>query len=154
VPARAAQTRPVKIQFKPAVLPRDLHALLAFDAKVFRKPDRFDSAYWRTCRSYWMLLDGVRMGCCAFEAWPGTLYIVTTGILPRYQGQGFGELLKRWEIDYARSHGLHRIVTNTRKSNTRMIDLNHKFGFRITRIEPGYYARPPEATVVMELDLK
>ena len=144
----------MRLEFVAAVLPRELDALMQFDARVFRKPDRFDKAYWRVCSSYWMVVDGVRAGCCAFEVLPGGLYISTTGLLPQYQGKGLGSVLKRWQIEYARRKGFERVVTNTRKSNTRMIDLNHKFGFRITRIEPGYYARPREATVVMELDLK
>lgn len=158
----------MKIAFEPAALPEDLDALLQFDAQVFRKPDRFDARYWRQCRPFWMLADGVRAGCCAFQehidfredlgrgATPalGSLYICTTGILPVHQGRGLGKQLKRWEIEYARSKGFTRLITNTRKSNTRMIDLNHQFGFQIVRVTPGYYARPREATVVMELPIR
>ena len=51
-------------------------------------------------------------------------------------------------------HWFTRIVTNTRQSNKPMIKLNKKFGFKILRITPGYYEKPQESTVVMELRLR
>ena len=82
---------------------------------------------------------------------PGSLYIASTGILPRFQRQGLGQLFKSWQLAYAHRHHFTRIVTNTRKSNAAMIALNRKFGFRTIRTTPGYYANPREATTVMEL---
>jgi ribosomal protein S18 acetylase RimI-like enzyme len=116
-----------------------------------------------------MLVDGRRVGCCAFEPHvdfrhdlrrdginprrEGSLYITSTGILPEFQGRGFGALLKAWELQYARRHGFTRIVTNHRKSNRAVIALNRKFGFKVLRISPGYYRDPVEATVVMQRKL-
>ncbi len=156
----------MRTEFRKAVLPRELRSLQAFDRKVFREADRFPAAYWRMCESYWMLVDGVKAGCCAFQkhvdfqdsglntALLGTLYISTTGILPKFQGRGFGQLFKTWQIAYARRHGFTRIVTNTRKRNASMIALNRKFGFRIVRTAPRYYSDPTDATVIMELVLR
>ena len=114
-----------------------------------------------------ILVDGKKVGCSAFEKHvdfqedisadgvnrrlKGSLYISTTGILPKFQGKGFGSLLKAWQVCYARSHGFTRIVTNSRKRNTRMITLNRKFGFRVIRTTPKYYSGPSDSTVVMEL---
>ena len=81
----------------------------------------------------------------------GSLYIASTGIHPKFQGKGFGALIKSWQICYARHHGFKRIVTNTRRRNTAMVSLNRKFGFRIIRTTPRYYSDPDDATVVMEL---
>lgn len=75
------------------------------------------------------------------------------GFCRRTRRWGFGQLLKSWEIAYARFHGFSRIVTNTRKANAGMIALNRKFGFRTLRTTPRYYSAPPDATVVMELVL-
>ena len=77
----------------------------------------------------------------------GSLYIASTGIHPDFQGMGFGQLLKNWQVIYARYRGFERIVTNTRKSNSAMIALNRKFGFRIIRTTPRYYSDPVESTV-------
>ena len=131
---------------------------MAFDRKVFPPSDRFPASYWKQLESYWLLVDGVNSGCCAFEPHTGfedplrgSLYIATTGILPKFQRQGLGALLKSWEVAYARRHGFQRIVTNTRKKNRAMIALNRRFGFEIIRTVPRYYADPVDATVVMEL---
>jgi hypothetical protein len=95
----------VRVEFKPAVLPRDLRTLMAFDRKVFPKADLFDADYWRQCDSWWMLVDGVRAGCTAFEHdtdgekhRPGCAYLASTGILPKYRGRGLGRLMKSWQI--------------------------------------------------------
>lgn len=148
-------------EFKRAVLPGELRALMAFDRKVFPPADRFPASYWKVLDCFWLLIQGVKVGCCAFEAdtafddsMPGSLYIATTGILPRFQRKGFGLLIKSWEIAYARQHGFSRIVTNTRKKNRAMIALNRRVGFETIRTVPRYYSDPVDATVVMELLLK
>ena len=155
------------MEFRKAILPDELRSLMAFDRKVFPIADLFDAGYWKKCEPYWMLVDGIKVGCCAFEKQvdfqedisadgvnprlKGSLYISTTGILPKFQGKGFGSLLKAWQVSYARYHGFTRIVTNSRRRNPRMIALNRKFGFRVVRTTPQYYSGPPDSTVVMEL---
>src|SRR4029453_11240829 len=129
----------MRTEFRRVKTPDEIHSLLAFDRKVFPRFDRFPAEYWSQLHSYWMLIDGVRVGCCAFEqnvdfqgdqrddghnpALRGSLYIASTGILPRFQHRGFGQLLKCWQIAYARRHKFTRIVTNTRSRNTAMIHL-------------------------------
>jgi ribosomal protein S18 acetylase RimI-like enzyme len=154
----------MKTEFRQAILPQELASLLAFDRKVFPKPDRFPRDYWQACESHWLIVGKTKVGCCAFEkhvdfhnpdgASPRrerSLYISTTGILPRFQNHGFGLLLKSWEIAYARYHGFNRIITNCRKRNARMIALNRRFGFRIVRTIPRYYTEPTDSAVFMEL---
>jgi len=152
-------------EFRKAALPADLRRLVAFDHKVFPKPDWFHRADWERYQSYWMIVDGTKAGCCAFEhnvdfredlegenpPLAGSLYVASTGILPRFRGEGLGDLLKCWEIAYARQHGFRRIVTNVRKSNRPMLRLNSKFGFKRLRTSKiDYYDEPSEPTVVME----
>ena len=148
---------------------KDLRRLMAFDHAVFPESDWFDTDCWKTYESWWMLVDGVRAGCCAFERHVdfqedlrrdgrnprlrGSLYIASSGILPRLQGKGLGAVLKTWQIAYAQRHGFTRIVANTRKSNVRMIGLNRRFGFKVIRTTRDYYHDPAEATVVMELSI-
>ena len=155
-------------EFRRAVLPQEVKRLVAFDHKTFKKADWFTKSDWECYESYWMIVNGVTVGCCGFEhhvdfqehqeqenpQLRDSLYISTTGVLPRFQGQGFGRLLKSWQLAYARHHGFTRIVTNHRASNRTMIELNRKFGFRIIRRrKANYYEDPPEPTVVMELKL-
>ena len=144
----------MKTEFRQAILPKELETLLAFDRKVFPKPDRFPPDYWQACESHWLIVGKTKVGCCAFEKHVdrnGSLYISTTGILPRFQRRGFGPLLKSWEIAYARYHGFNRIITNCRKRNARMIALNRQFGFRIVRTIRRYYLEPTDSAVLMEL---
>ena len=160
----------MKTEFRRADVPRELRRLVRFDHKAFREypADWFDRAMWLECEAWWMFVDGRRTGCCGFQRHVdfredidnagnphshGCLYIVTTGILPQFRRRGLGRLLKSWQIAYALRHGFTRIVTNTRRSNRAMIRLNQNFGFKIIRTTPGYYARPRESTVVMELQL-
>jgi ribosomal protein S18 acetylase RimI-like enzyme len=141
----------MNVQFREAILPAELNALLAFDRKVFPAADRFDRGYWTQCESYWLIVGRTKAGCCAFEKQPDSLYIATTGILPRFQGKGFGALLKAWEVAYARYHGYSRVMTTCRKRNRRMIALNRQFGFKVVRTIPRYYAEPTDSAVLMEL---
>ena len=157
----------MKTEFRQVDSRREMRCLLAFDRQVFRASDRFPAEYWRTCESHWLLVSGRKVGCCAFEPHVdfqddlrgdglnpplhGSLYICTTGILPNYHRMGFGQLMKAWEVGYARFHGFSRIVTNTRKRNAAMTALNLKFGFEIERTVGGYYFDPVDATVVMSL---
>ena len=162
------KTPSMRIEFKKAVLPDELRSLTAFDRKVF-PADYFGAAQWREYQSYWMLLNGRRIGCCAFEEHvdfqddlredrtnpplAGSLYIASTGILPSFQNRGFGHLLKQWQTCYARHNGFTRIVTNTRKGNAAMVHVNRKHNFQVVRTTPGYDSNPIDATVVMELRL-
>jgi ribosomal protein S18 acetylase RimI-like enzyme len=161
----------MRTEFLRAPVPHDLRSLIAFDHKAFHDhpSDWFDRQAWEDCEAWWMLVNGKKIGCCAFQRHRdfreditkdgtnpylrGSLYIVTTGILPQSRGHGLGRLLKCWQISYAQHHRFSRIVTNTRKHNHAMIRLNESFGFRTIRTTPHYYAAPDEATVVMELRL-
>jgi GNAT superfamily N-acetyltransferase len=166
-PVREVVSR-LKVMFQKADLPGDRSALVAFDRKVFPKADWFSPESWNALESYWMIVDGKRVGCCAFErdadfennpedASPrrrGSLYVASTGILPDYQRRGFGERFKRWQIAWARRHDFTRIVTNSRQSNRHMIHVNEKCGFSILRTTGwNYYQCPAEPAVVMELKL-
>lgn len=151
------------LEFKKAIIPGDLDALCKMDSRIFGEypADLFHAETWQELETYWMLCDGERIGCSAFvhhsahdgNPLPGSLYIMTTGVLPEFQGRGFGAKQKAWQIEYARQHGFSRIVTNTRKSNLRMISLNKKFGFQQIKVVPAFYEGPREPAIVMELHL-
>ncbi len=142
--------------------------LARFDKRIFPS-DSFPEDMWLSYEAWWMTLDGRRIGCCAFEPHVdfqkntdkdfsprrrGSLYVATTGILPEFRRCGFGKVMKAWQVAYARFLNFKRIVTNTRKSNKAMIQLNRQFGFRKIATVPNYHEYPQEATVVMELVLR
>ena len=152
------------VEFKKVIVPDEIDALCEFDRKAFHAypSDIYTPEDWQECESYWLIVDGKTVGCTAFEHnmdydeqnCPGYLYISSTGVSPEFQGQGFGDMQKKWQIEYAKRNGFTRIVTNMRQSNERIIRLNEKFGFKQRKIDPHYYEDPDEAAVVMELDLR
>jgi ribosomal protein S18 acetylase RimI-like enzyme len=157
-------------EFRRAIVPKEIRSLVAFDHKAFDRGDWFERSAWRECEAWWMIVAEKKVGCCAFQAHTdfqedirddfvnphreGSLYVATTGVLPSFQGLGFGRLMKSWQVSYARRNRFTRIVTNTRLGNKRMIELNKKFEFKVSRTTDGYYEDPKEATVVMELLLR
>src|ERR1035438_8829710 len=147
----------MKIEFRKARVPNEIEALYEFDHIAFEAfpADLFDVEDWAQYKSYWMIVDGRTVGCSAFlhdvdydaQPRPHCLWIVSTGILPDFHGQGLGSKLKEWQIEYARQRGFGLIVTNMRQSNTRIIRLNEKFGFKPRELVPRYYDDPDEAAV-------
>lgn len=154
----------INIEFRRAVLPDEIEALCEFDRQAFGSypDDLFSPEDWAELESYWVLADGVTIGCIALkrdvgydeEPESGSLYIASTGLLPKYQHQGYGGKLKEWQIDYARRQGFRLIVTNARESNIPSIKLNQRFGFKIRETVPGYYSNPDESAAVMELRIR
>jgi ribosomal protein S18 acetylase RimI-like enzyme len=150
----------MKVEFSKAIIPDEVEALYKFDHIAFESfpADLFDAEDWVQYESYWMIADGRTVGCSAFlhdvdydeQPRPKCLWIVSTGILPDVRGRGLGAKLKEWQIEYARQRGFEFIVTNMRQSNSRIIRLNEKFGFKTRELVPGYYDDPEEAAVVME----
>ena len=106
-------------EFRRAIIPREIRSLVIFDHKAFRKypADWFERDDWKTCEPWWMIANGRKVGCCAFEHHVDftddirpeqnafcrdSLYITTTGVLSEFQGLDLGSLLKSWQIAYAR----------------------------------------------------
>ena len=121
----------MELTFQRAEVEKELRRLRDFDRRGFPAGDLFPSSYWRECEVWWLVAEGKRVGCCAFQWEDRRLAIASTGILPAWQGLGLGRVMKAWQISYARRNGAVRIVTETRASNERMIRLNRSFGFRI-----------------------
>jgi ribosomal protein S18 acetylase RimI-like enzyme len=151
------------LEFRKARTPEEIPALCALDRRIFHDypSDLFLPETWSHLETYWMIADGETVGCSAFlhhvdysgRQRPGTLYIMTTGVLPEYRNRGYGRAMKEWQVEYAKKNRFKTIVTNSRQSNTRMIELNRSLGFKVRRLEPHYYHDPDEAAVVMELRL-
>ena len=152
-----------KIEFRQVIIPDEMDALLDIDRRIFHAfpADLFTPEDWAQFESYWMIVDGKIVGCSAFvrdtdyndEPRPGCLHIMTTGILPELRRTGLGLKQKLWQIEFAKQQGFRVIVTNTRKSNLPMLNLNLKLGFTIRETSPHFYFEPDEPAIVMELQL-
>ena len=148
------------------VRPDEMGLLCELDVKIFGDEDAFNTPdLWEGLEAFFVVVNGLIVGSTAlrhntdvaesYEAdyaeLHGSLYIVSTGIVPEWQGQGIGSKVKEWQVDYAQAHRFARIVTNARTSNTRSIKLNQKLGFQIIQSIPGWYG--DESTVVLERKL-
>ena len=150
------------VESERVVVPDEIEALCDFDRKAFGPypQDVFSPQWWEKCESYWMIADGRVVGCTAFllnadydaQPRPGCLCIDSTGVLPEFQGRGFGRQQKEWQIRYARDGGFAEIVTVMRQGNTRIIRLNESLGFTLRQIDDHYYP-DGEPGIVMELNL-
>jgi ribosomal protein S18 acetylase RimI-like enzyme len=120
------------------------------DLAVFRDPEQ---AIVRPGGEIFFVVDdaGVRGTCALLPHAPGVLELAKMAVSPAAQGKGYGELLMRAAIAYARERGIRKLML---VSNTRLgpaIGLYRKCGFREVPLEPGIeYAR---ADIQMELDL-
>jgi GNAT superfamily N-acetyltransferase len=151
------------VSFEKVIAPKGVPDLIEFDKKIFHAypSDIFTKKEWLEFESYWMVVDGKKIGCSGFKAnfdyddsrRPGCLFIATTGILQEMQGHGLGRMQKKWQIDYARQNGFKMIATNMRQSNHPIIGLNNELGFQIRKVDKTYYSKPQEAAIVMDLNL-
>src|SRR3989344_7848684 len=146
----------------------ELSFLCELDQKIFSPPDAFDSPeLWEDLEIFFITVNGIPVGSTAFqhncdvadtfdsESLPdvGSVYLVTTGLLPEWRHLGIGKKVKAWQIRYARDRQFKRIVTNVRASNRHSIHLNKQFGFVEIKRTPCYYTDPDEEAVVLELNL-
>jgi ribosomal protein S18 acetylase RimI-like enzyme len=151
------------IAFRKVRIPEELEAVHQLDQKIFSTfpGDLFPQEDWGEFESYWMVAEGLIVGCSAFlhhvdydeTPRPGCLYIVSTGILPDMRGRGLGRKQKEWQIEYAKCHGFEVIVTNMRQSNRPIMRLNEELGFRVRLVHSAFYNEPLEDAIVMEVSL-
>lgn len=145
----------------------EIDLLCKLDVQIFEN-DAFDTPeLWEDLETFFILANKVIVGSIAlrpntgiaenFDAdylpQTGSIYIVSIGLLPAWQGRGIGKQVMQWIIEYARKNNFTVIVSNIRASNIRSILLHQGAGFRIARLILGYYNEPKEDTVVLELRL-
>ena len=125
-------------------------AVEASDLAVFRDPE---VAIVRPGGEIFFVLDeeGVRGTCALLPHEPGVLELAKMAVSPAAQGKGYGKLLMRAAIAYARKRGVGRLMLVSNTGLGPAIALYQKYGFREVPMEPGIeYAR---ADIQMELDL-
>jgi ribosomal protein S18 acetylase RimI-like enzyme len=149
----------------------DIPALAGMDRKCFlHSVDWGDEEYYAFpgLRSFWVIKGRRRIGSVSLmhhrtisrddnvfaRRSSKTLYIVSTAILPEFRRRGVGDLVKAWQIKYAKANDMTRIITNARASNAASIALNKKFGFVEIEHIPDYYPGNNEHAVVLELSLE
>lgn len=141
---------------------RDKAKLLELEHKIF-STDRFDA--WDGYTVFFVVLGeniAEPVGSIAFvpnltigKSWdedaksPGTLWLVSIGILPEFQGRGIGTDVMRWATSWFRELGFHRLTSNFRVSNLNSRSLHKKCGFQFAEVVPNYYHDPTEHAQVV-----
>jgi putative acetyltransferase len=120
------------------------------DLAVFRDPE---DAIVRPGGEIFFVLDdeGVRGTCALLAHGPGVLELAKMAVSPAAQGKGYGELLMRAAIAYARQRGVRKLMLVSNTGLQPAIRLYRRCGFRQVPLDPGVeYAR---ADIQIELDL-
>jgi GNAT superfamily N-acetyltransferase len=75
-------------------------------------------------------LKGVALACVAFEnPRPGVAYLNRLSVLPRYRGQGVGEALVNYIVNYGKAKNVHRISIGIIAKHTKLKAWYIKLGF-------------------------
>ena len=93
--------------------------------------------------------DGPLVGYVGCWALPDAVHLVTIGVRPKYQRQGFGEILVLRALDLAYELGTPEVTLECRESNTRAHALYEKYSFVQNGRRPRYYQDTREAAIIM-----
>ena len=101
---------------------------------------------------FFVVENGRVHGTCALIPHaPGVLELAKMAVSAGARGHGYGDLLLRAAIDYARRTGVRKLMLVSNTTLVPAIRLYRKHGFQEVPLEPGIeYAR---ADIQMELDL-
>jgi RimJ/RimL family protein N-acetyltransferase len=153
----------VKIGLRRADVQKESAELVAMDAEIF-STDHFED--WSDYAVSWITKDDEKVGSIGFvphktvgpswevdEESPGTMWLVSIGIRPKFQGKGIGTAAMHLAIKKVMSEGeFTRMTSNFRVSNQASRRLHESCGFKPVKIIPGYYRDPMEAAEVVEVD--
>lgn len=156
------------LSFQRIVFPDELHAFLAFDRAIFGEADPLPEGYWLDpdVEAYWIVAGAKRVGTIVVELdvtvadtiesdsvpSPGTVYIVSIGVVPRQRRNGYALAASQWSVTAAPFlEGRSCVVCNVRESNIASKQLFLKAGFQCTDgAKPSYYQNPVENSLVLE----
>ena len=79
----------------------------------------------------------------------GTADVQTIGVLPEYEGHGFGRAMLEQMHERAREQGAERILLEVRADNPRAQRLYERNGYRAIHVRRGYYDDGTDA-IIME----
>ncbi len=136
----------------------DLEGAAALEKLCFHQP-------WSASSLELLTKDGIGVGyLCAQDAdviaYGGMLIAVDEGqitniaVHPDKRGQGLGLAIVQALIKHAKAERLANITLEVRVSNTPAISLYRKVGFVEVGRRKGFYTKPTEDALIMELKLK
>ncbi len=136
----------------------DLEGTAALEKLCFHQP-------WSASSLELLTKDGIGVGYLCEQgaevvAYGGMLIAVDEGqitniaVHPDRRGQGLGLAIVQALIKHAKAERLANITLEVRVSNTPAISLYRKVGFAEVGRRKGFYTKPTEDALIMELKLK
>lgn len=93
--------------------------------------------------------DWRAIGYCGTMVVADTADVQTIGVLPEYEGHGFGRAMLEQMHERAREQGAERILLEVRADNPRAQCLYERNGYRAIHVRRGYYDDGTDA-IIME----
>lgn len=142
----------------------DVQAMHAMETTLFPADawhiDMFLEELTHPTRTYYMLELPVEnpesdeggwraIGYCGTMVVADTADVQTIGVLPEYEGHGFGRAMLEQMHERAREQGAERILLEVRADNPRAQRLYERNGYRAIHVRRGYYDDGTDA-IIME----
>lgn len=142
----------------------DVQAMHAMETTLFPADawhiDMFLEELTHPTRTYYMLELPVEnpesdegswraIGYCGTMVVADTADVQTIGVLPEYEGNGFGRAMLEQMHERAREQGAERILLEVRADNPRAQRLYERNGYRAIHVRRGYYDDGTDA-IIME----
>lgn len=121
----------------PQVFTDELHREWA-RLEVLREPGDGDGRVVAFC-NYWLVQDEV--------------HLLNLAVHPDRRRRGYGRVLLRHILDFARRHQCRYITLEVRRSNAAAIGLYESLGFQAVGVRANYYVEDREDAIVMTLEL-
>lgn len=93
--------------------------------------------------------DWRAIGYCGTMVVADTADVQTIGVLPEYEGHGFGRAMLNQMHERSREQGAERILLEVRADNPRAQRLYERNGYRAIHVRRGYYDDGTDA-IIME----
>ena len=132
----------------------NLDAILELENLCFSAADRWKPADWKELLEddravYYAMTDGERqIGNVFIYNWQGEndyVKIMNVSVHPDYRKQGVAHLLMNHVTEEMQSIGMLRFCGETRSSNKAMQKVFEDCGYKVNRVEEGYFHDPEES---------
>lgn len=141
------------------MLPDDIPQVAAIENQCFTSPWDLGSFKYEVKHKEAILMVAVSsdqvIGYVCVRPILEMAHVLNLAVVPRFRQKDIGKALLDRALQELRSSrpDIGRITLEVRESNTAAIKLYENFGFKITGKRIGYYERPHENAVIMELRL-
>ena len=130
-----------------------IDAILSLEKLCFPVPDRWKEEDWRRLLerdrdTYYAMTDGDRLiGDVFIYNWKGEyayVHIMNVSGHPDYRKQGVASRLLNRVTEDMKNDGMYRFCGETRSTNTAMQKAFESCGYKLDRVEEGYFHDPEE----------